>query len=57
MKAIITILATAMLFASCSNGTTTNTSKVDSTKVMVDTTKKTVDTTAKAHVDTISKKK
>jgi len=51
MKAILTILVATCLLASCSNGTTTSTSTVDSTnKAMVDTTKKMVDTT-KVSVD------
>ena len=54
MKAIITILAVATMFASCTNGTTTaTTSKVDSTTV--DTSNKTVDTTLQVKVDTLKK--
>jgi PBP1b-binding outer membrane lipoprotein LpoB len=53
MKAIITILAVATMFASCTNGTTATTSKVDSTTV--DTSNKTVDTTLQVKVDTLKK--
>lgn len=54
MKAIMTILVAAVLFTSCSNGTSTSTaSNVDTTKKeMVDTTKHAVDTTMHA-VDTM----